>query len=313
MKVSRLRFRTMRTTDLVAASRGAQAALLSVRAVLVLLAALASASCGSSNPSGPSADSPQRTVSGSVQDAAFRPLAGAQVAIVGTRLSTVTGADGRFELTGGIPSPLTVRAAREGYVTETRAFDWPPCTTLPGSAQCVVSTHLGTVFRLESLGQAVDISGDYTVTLSADNACADFPSEARSRTYNATIVPNSPVRTRYSITVQAPSLLVQPYFEAGVTGDFLALRSRLDPNLVDQIAPNTYVTAGGGASATVVPGTSLIAATLDGLIEYCRLKDSAAFPAEGCAGTALADPTASQPVNFASCQSRNHRLTFTRR
>jgi len=273
---------------------------------LVLLGALICASCGSSSPTGPSVNRPQRTVSGSVQDAAFQPIAGAQVAIVGTGLSTVTGTDGRFELTGGISSPLTVRAAKEGYVTETQAFDWPPCTTLPGSAQCIVSTHLGTVFRLESLGQAVDISGDYTVTLSADNACSDLPSEARSRTYNASIVPDSPARTRYSITIQTPAGRDQSEgFEAGVTGDFLALRFRLDPGLVDQIAPNTYVAAGGGASATVVPGASLIAATFDGYIEYCRLKDSSAFPREGCSP----DPT----VNFASCQSRNHRLTFTRR
>lgn len=279
----------------------------------VVLMALACASCGSSNPiTGPdlrqqTVSGPQRTVSGSVQDAAFRPLAGAQVAIVGTRLSTVTSADGRFELTGGISSPLTVRAAKEGYLTETQAFDWPPCTILPGSAQCLVSTHLGTVFRLES--QAVDISGDYTVTLSADNACSDLPSEARSRTYSASIVPDSPARTRYSITLQTPTGRDQEAgFEAGVTGDFLALRFRLDPGLVDQIAPNVYVAAHGGASATVVPGAALLAATFDGYIEYCRLKDSSAFPREGCA-----DPTPGQPGNFAHCQSRNHRLTFTRR
>ena len=307
MKVSRLRFRTMRIIHLFAASRGSQVALLSVRAVLVLLAALASAFCGSSNPSGPSADPRHRTVSGSVQDATFRPIAGAQVAIVGTTLSTVTGADGSFELTGDISSPLAVRAAKEGYITETRALNWPPCTTPPGSTQCLVSTRIGTVFRLESLGQAVDISGDYTVTLSSDNACSDLPSEARSRTYNASIVPDSPARTRYSITIQTPAGRDQSEgLEAGVTGDFLALRFRLDPGLVDQIAPNTYVAAGGSASATVVPGASLLAATLDGYIEYCRLQNSSAFPREGCP-----DPTPS--VNFASCQSRNHRLTFTRR
>ena len=289
-----------------------------VRAVLVLLVTVACASCGSSNPiTGPAVPlPPQRTVSGSVQDATFRPIAGAQVAIVGTMLSTVTGADGSYELMGGIASPVTVRVAKDGYATETRAADWPTCTTPPGTSVPLCPARMVMLVTLESLGQAVDISGDYTVTLAADSACPDLPSEARFRTFTASIVPHTPARTRYFVTLQAPSLLEgPPTFEAGVTGDFLAMRFTLDPGLVDQIAPNTYVVAGGGASATVVPGASLIAATFDGLIEYCRLKDSSVPPVEGCdpRSSALAEPTPSQPVNFASCQSMNHRLTFTRR
>ena len=70
-----------------------------VRAVLVLLVTVACASCGSSNPiTGPAVPlPPQRTVWGSVQDTAFRRIAGAQIAVVGTSLSTVTGAGVRVE------------------------------------------------------------------------------------------------------------------------------------------------------------------------------------------------------------------------
>ena len=283
---------------------------------LVLLVALTGASCGESRlPTAPSTIGPQRTVAGSVQDASFRPIAGAQVAIVGTGLSTVTGADGSFELTGGISSPLTVRVAKEGYVPETRAADWPTCTPPPGSSLPCPLTRIGMLFSLESLGQAVDISGDYTMTLAADSACQDLPGEARSSTFTASIVPFGATRTRYVVTVQAPSLRESAAFEAGVTGDFLALRFNLDPGLIDQIAPNTYVLVGGSASATVLPGASLIAATFDGLLEYCHLKDSSTNPVDGCSSgsSALAEPTPSQPVNFAGCQSRDHRLTFTRR
>ena len=286
-----------------------------IRAALVLLVAVACAACGSGNLiTGPSAEPPQRSVAGSVQDASFRPIAGALVAIVGTGLSTLTGADGSFELTGGISSPVTLRVAKEGYVTETRAADWPTCTTPPGYS-FPICPRMVMLVTLESRGQAVDISGDYTVTLAADSACADLPSEARSRTFAASIVPNSPARTRYFVTLQAPSLrLGVGAFEAGVTGDFLALRFTTDPGVVDEIAPNIYILAGGGASTTVVPGASLIAATFDGYLEYCRLKDSTdAVNGCGPGSSALAEPTPSQPVNFASCQSRNHRLTFTRR
>ncbi len=283
-----------------------------LRAVLVLLMPVACASCGSS-PSAPLP--PQRIVSGSVQDASFRPIAGAQVAIVGTTLSTVTSANGSYELMGGIASPLTVRVAKEGYVTETRAADWPTCTTPPGTSVPLCPARMVMVVTLESLGQAVDISGDYTMTLTADSACQDLPAEARSRTFTASIVPHGATGTRYFVTVQASSLRGSAAFEAGVTGDFLALRFNLDPGLIDRIAPDTYFQAGGGASATVTPGASLIAATFDGLLEYCRLKDSSTDPVNGCGpgSSALAEPTPSQPVNFASCQSRNHRLTFTRR
>ena len=149
--------------------------MIQIRAVIVPLLALACASCGSGNPiTGPSAPlPPQRIVSGSVQDATFRPIAGAQVVIVGTTLSTVTSANGSYELMGGIASPVTVRVAKEGYMAQTRTFNWP---TVCVDGPCV---RTAATFVLAVVGQSVEISGDYTMTLSADSACTDLPSEAR--------------------------------------------------------------------------------------------------------------------------------------
>ena len=101
----------------------------------VTLLALGCASCGSSMPvTGPSPIAPQRTVWGSVQNTAFQPIAGAQVAIVGTSLSTMTGGNGRYELTGSMASPTTVRVTKEGYVVQTRTAGWQTCTL--GTSSC---------------------------------------------------------------------------------------------------------------------------------------------------------------------------------
>jgi len=247
---------------------------------------------------------------GWVQDTAFRRIAGVHIAIVGTTLSTVAGADGSYELTGNIASPTMVRVAKEGYVTETRAASW-----LPDPARALM------LFTLEARSQPVDVSGEYTVTLTADNACPNLPSEARSRTYTASIVPTSLARTRYSVTVQGGSLVIvySDTFEAGVAGDFLnVLFEALPadyPALMEQIAPNTYVAFRGTATAAVTPAPSVISAAFDGRIDYCALKSPLGtddIEACGYPGSRL-EPTPSQPVTYARCESKNHRLTFTRR
>ena len=287
----------------------------------VVLVALACTSCGASNGiTGPTTDPsqvpPQRTVWGWVQDSAFRRISGAQIAVVGTGLSTVTGADGSYELTGGIASPVTVRVAKEGYITQTRTFNWPTgCVDVP----CVRTAE---TFVLAVVGQSVDISGDYTMTLSADSACTDLPSEARSRTFTASIVPTVPARTQYNFTVGGGSLVRNAiYGQNGVAGDFITLSLRsfpYGPALVDQIGPNTYVTFDGTATSTVPPAPSVISAAFDGLISYCslkrpiRLNDVDDLESCGDEGSRL-EPTPSQPVTYASCYSKNHRMVLARR
>ena len=52
---------------------------------------------------------------------------------------------------------------------------------------------------------ALDLRGDYTVTLTADSACADLPVEARARTYAASMALTS-VPTRYFVTLRGSSV-----------------------------------------------------------------------------------------------------------
>jgi len=181
------------------------------------------------------------------------------------------------------------------------------------------------IFALDALGEAVDVSGDYTLTLTADSGCPDLPDEARSRTYNASIVPANPARTRHIVTVRGASLVIgdSDAFDVGVSRDFLALRFQLPfystdyPALMEQIASNTYVAFRGTATATVPPAPNVISAEFDGWISYCALKSPLGendIEIEGC-GTPSSrlEPTLSQPVTQARCESRNHRMILARR
>ncbi len=170
--------------------------------------------------------------------------------------------------------------------------------------------------------QPVDVSGQYTMTLAADNACPDLPNEARSRTYTGSIqrLPIDRTGTRYRITVQGGSVVWNSdAFDAIVTGDSLALLFQTlppdYPALMEQIAPNTYIAFRGTATATVTPAPSVILAAFDGRMDYCALKSPLGdFDIEDCGypGSRL-EPTPSQPVTYARCESKNHRLVLARR
>jgi hypothetical protein len=256
---------------------------------------------------GDSRQAPQRTIAGLVKDAVFEPIAGAQVAVVGSRLSTLTAADGSFELTGGITTPASVRVTKDGYASETRAAAWYPTRTFM-------------VFTLYSLGPSVDVSGDYAVTLTADSSCSSLPSEARARTFTASFARTVPTGTRYFMTVQSPSLEPGDVYDAGVSGNSFVLRIEEYPgievaSLVDIIAPDRFILSYGRVTAELTPDASQFSAVLDGAIAYCHLKPGTSDAVTAChpGGSQLADPTPGSPAPYSACRSTNHSMLFTRR
>lgn len=158
----------------------------------------------------------------------------------------------------------------------------------------------------------MNIAGDYTLTFIADTGCADIPDELRTRTYAATIAPgarpNIPANTFFNATVSGASFLVNTGFYVGVAGDYLRIVLANDgPILVEEVAPNTYLSFGGSAAASVgISAPSTISASFDGVIESCGLRselDRGRFY----------DCSPSQPVTYATqCASKNHRLILTR-
>ena len=232
---------------------------------------------------------------GYVLDTAFRPIADARVEVVDgsyAGLSTTTDAAGRFELAGTFDHTTRFRAAKEGHVAATQAWECSGVSCGAGDA----TPWLG--FYLAVLAPNVDIAGDYTLTVIADSACPDLPNEVRTRTYAATITPQSrpdlPANAGFDVTLSGATFLDRlDRFGIGVAGDVLGfwLHGGHDPSFVEQVEAGTYLAFSGSAAASVpASGVSTISASFEGWIEYY--------------GAA---------VVRAHCESKDHRLILTRR
>jgi hypothetical protein len=280
------------------------------RTIVFLLLTASLVGCSGSHPSSspftptPTGGStPAPNLSGFVADTAYRAIAGAVVTVVdGPRAgtSTTTDAEGRFGYPQAVTNPLTFRASKDGYLTREAATQ----TSAPGGRPWVY-------IQLETVVLPVNIAGDYTLTLTADNTCVGIPSELRSRTYAVTIEPNSapPLRPGTSFTllsVGSPFLDNYRGFQIGVAGDYVAfsMYNGEDFGLVERIAPKTFLAFYGSAGAVVDAAASTISAPLDGGIEYC-VSGSEMATTYNCA-PAL-------PDSRAQCVSKNHHLTLTRR
>jgi hypothetical protein len=279
--------------------------------VVALALACGLAGCSRSRSAAPTGPSPgpgvpqpnQMQMAGTVSDSAFRPLGGATVEVVDgpqAGKTTIADARGEFSLSGTFDDATRFRATKEGHVAATG-------TLQPHCAPCNPNRWIH--FYLPPVVPSAQIAGHYTLTLTADAACAAFPSAVR--TYEATLAPvttsHHPANTFYEGTVSGAALL-QGYnsFSIGVAGDYFAggfgdLHG--DQGLVEQVAPTTYFAVGGGVAGSVTGG-STISASLDGFIDACELQSSM-----GTRYNCTPGPVATR----AQCTSRNHRFTLTRR
>ena len=132
-------------------------------------------------------------IEGAVLDKLARPLADAVVTILDGPLAgttTRTKASGKFEFGVHSPGLTTLRASRDGFVSQTEALRVPP---IPGAV-------VGTSFFLESLEPPIGLEpGTYTLAVTVDLAtardwkerpdttCAGFPVALASRSYRAEI------------------------------------------------------------------------------------------------------------------------------
>ena len=270
------------------------------------------AGCGGSKSSAPSAPSSapvavplpnQMQVAGTVSDTAWRSLAGARVEVVnGPQAGTWTLTDGRgeFRLSGTFDDTTRFQATKDGHAPVTG-------TLQPHCAACNPNRWIH--FLLPLLASSPNIAGDYTLTFTADGGCAALPNTVR--TYAATLVPvpssSHPANNLYNGTVSGAAFL-EGYngFLVGVAGDYVAGwfgDGHGDPGVVEQVAPTTYFALGGGVAGSVT-SASTISASFDGFLDSCELQSAM--------GSRYSCPPGPAAIR-AQCNSRNHRLTLTRR
>jgi hypothetical protein len=131
-----------------------------------------------------------------VEDPLHRLIQGAEVVVVdGPRAgaSMVTSFYGDSRLSGPFDgaTPVTLRISRNGLVTKTQTV------RLSGFGDAAY-----VLLQAETTDNAQIAPGDYTLTVTPDDACVDLPAELRTRTYAATIPippPDSPSRYRVAL------------------------------------------------------------------------------------------------------------------
>ena len=255
-------------------------------------------------------DSPtlEYRLSGRVVDTAYRPLADASVEVVnGSRVGTIATTDqaGRFSMPGLFTGATTVRASKEGYVSDTNTF--PFRGALPPSVEAVEMQ-----LYLQPLGASADMAGVYTLTLTADRACTNLPAELRTRTYTATVAPG---RSSYFVGTlsgarffsmvpcppgQPPETCTFNSFGIGIAGDYASLFL----GFIEQPTETTYLVLSAGASGSV--GPTGITAPLHGYFLLCSSEPVQIDQGEWVCQASAAD-------RGVLCDSDHHQLTLIRR
>ena len=180
---------------------------------------------------------------GAVLDTAYQPVADVRIEVLdGQRAGAfaVTNAVGRYELPGSFAGAMLVRAAKDGYVSTAKRHD--PSTWSQERQQ------LG--FTLEVSSPSVNLTGRYTLTLTADAACTRLPAEVRTRRYPTSIAlrQRAPEPHQYEGELSGATFLASPLvgrFQISVAGTFgyFYLGDPYDwgDAIVEELAPSTYL------------------------------------------------------------------------
>jgi hypothetical protein len=213
--------------------------------------------------------------------------------------SVLTDSTGSYVLTGPFTATDTIRATEEGYVAGIRTF---------GSSAGPFQNENYISFSLNVPAPPVNIAGVYTLTVVADEACAQLPTEARTRVFTATItlLPSSifvPDNTSFHVALSGSDFAnSQGNMSVGVSGNDLGIWVS-DPAVAERIAPNVYVAIEGEARATISAPASSFPAVFDGRIEFCE---------SSTAGSGYYSCDPGPGVRKTICDSKTHRMMFSR-
>lgn len=291
----------------------------SVAGLLTLSMALSVSGCSKRQSSSPTAATPVSPAPsaashllGLVADSAFRPLAGVAVEVTDgpqAGLSAISAEDGAFEISGTSTGTLTLRTTKDGFMTTTQSGSWRP-----------VTDHQLVTVIMEPLGASLGLEpGNYTISLTADRstsrdgaACSGFPDAFLTRSYAATITPQSThARSLFSVILQlnnpAPFVAAMG-FGLGIAGN--AVGFTIDGPAISEVLPDyTYLEISGSARPDVAATSTAsgISVPFSGSFQYCVLK-SAMDVHNNCFLTPV-----DQKIAYAQCLSSDARMLLSKR
>jgi hypothetical protein len=240
---------------------------------LILSAALSAATCGGT-PTQPYASTQVQPTSvvnvilGRATDTAFRAVAGVRVEMVGgpaAGIASVSDQNGYVSLRGSFSGPVTLSAAKAGYLSSTQVVD--------------AATYPNVEFIMESPDTVATLEpGSYALTYVADPSCNHLPPELRSRTYAATLTrAHGAYAGGYFVDV--PGMLFgQSRFILGLSGNYLVTDDGQYPTLFENVSPDTYLGIDFLIMTTTVQvvNPSEISVTFPGSFEYCKVSSGMA-------------------------------------
>jgi hypothetical protein len=224
--------------------------------------------------------------------------------------AATTDASGRFSLSGPFDNTTRVRASLDGYVATAQIL------SADHRYNCNIACQGLFQFYLSPVAPSVNISGEYTLSFTADSACTNLPDEVRTRTYTGTIPSASATQSVPRVMLSDATFLGNfKSFDVGIAGNYVdfSLDGEHDPPVVEQLAPNTYVAFSGDARLTVPAGASTLSAPFAGWIEFCVMPSAMGAIYNCGTSNTTGEPIPGAAVVRAHCDSRNHRLVLIRR
>jgi hypothetical protein len=185
-------------------------------------------------------------------------IIGVEVAVIDGPLAgerTLTGVDGVFRLPYNFRTDGDLQFSKDGYA--------PLTVKIPMGAQPSGAIAIG----LHLAAAPVSLGGIYTITFTADRACAQIPDELRTRSYVATVAQPAqfPQNTRFDVELSGASFAAGTLrgatlnsFYGFVEANSVGLRFAnafesidIDEGIAEQIAPGARLEIFGSATLTV--------------------------------------------------------------
>lgn len=237
-------------------------------------------------------------IRGYVSDTANRRLAGARVEVLdglAAGTSAIVNSEGIVDLVGTFDPTTRFRATMDGHETLTQTWT---CSV----PQCRNNAQPWLGFQLRPLAPPIDLTGTYTLTITADASCTTLPPQVRARSYPATVTTRfregSADVLGFNVHLDSEAVL-EPWRHQviGVAVDFvrwvIASGHGDEPALIENLGNDAQVAFTGYSEAILNrPSAGNIELNFNGSIGYSSRRE---------------------PSAASSCTATTHRLTLTRR